>query len=176
MEARTIHEYTVKDVLEKAKRIEVAPKGWPIMKNNPRRPARRNPPFKTGRATGAAAKRSTAHAGVVRSSRRKRGVVKNPKLSHRGVRRAVELYSSFHGTEPKWIDEVTIELPPVVALVGKVTAIEYVTPHNRTDVFRHEFTGKSRPNLTVGYNGKQLLLLGGQYYFNDHGIIDGVQP
>lgn len=142
---------------------------------------RRNPSFKTGAAAGAGS-RGSKHRGVVKArSPGHRGVVKNPRAPaanprklHPGVRRAVELYSSFHGKDPKYVDEYIIQIAPVAMLVGKVAAIEYETPHNRTDRFRHEFSGRSRPMLAVSGDGRQLLLLGGQYYFNDHGIIDGV--
>lgn len=143
------------------------------------RSKKRNPSFKTkGKVTGAGKRgvvaQRTRKRGVVTQRTRKRGIIPNPKRLHRGVRKAVELYSSFHGTQPKWVDEYVIEIAPVAMLVGKVAAIEYETPHNRTDRFRHEFTGRSRPTLAVTSDGRQLLLLGGQYYFNDHGIIDGV--
>lgn len=87
---------------------------------------------------------------------------------------AVRLYSRFHGREPRFVDEIELVIPRVAVRVGKVAAIEYVTPHNRRDQFRHEFSGRARPTLAVGSDGRQLLLLDGSYYFNDHGIIDGV--
>ena len=37
---------------------------------------------------------------------------------------------------------------------------------------RHEFAPGSRPLLAVSANGKQLLLLGGRYKFDERGIVD----
>ena len=94
----------------------------------------------------------------------------------RAVTNAMRLYESFHGSEPKFVDEYMVPTVSVAMLVGKVVAIEYITPHNRRDQFRHEFKGKARPTLAVSHDGKQLLFVGGEYYFNDHGIIDGSAP
>ena len=104
-----------------------------------------------------------------------RGRLLYPRKAH-AVTNAIRLYESFHGSDPKFVDEYQIPTVSVAMLVGKVVAIEYITPHNRRDQFRHEFAGKAQPMLAVSHDGKQLLIVGGQYYFNDHGIIDGSAP
>ena len=97
-------------------------------------------------------------------------------MKHNKVNNAIRLYRSFHGSDPRFVDEYVTVPIDVAMLVGKVVAVEYITPHNHRDQFRHEFMGRSRPNLAVTHDGKQLLFLGGNYYFNDHGIIDGSPP
>jgi hypothetical protein len=103
----------------------------------------------------------------------KRRVVKrNP--TGRDYRKAVRLYSDFHGENPRHEEDWTVVVPGTALEVGKVTGILYKTRvDGRQQEFMHEFTGNSRPTLAASSDGRQLLLLGGDYKFTDRGIVDG---
>lgn len=65
----------------------------------------------------------------------------------------------------------------VQVVVGIVDALEYsVTDKSGRRIkgqsFRHEFTGKSCPVMTVSANGKQIYFVGGSYLFKTDGIND----
>ncbi len=104
----------------------------------------------------------------------KKATVKRRRNPIGSQRRAVKLYSDFHGENPRHIDEYEIDVPQNAVKVGMVTAIMYSA---RTDgklvEYVHEFSGKSRPILAASADGKQLLFLDGDYDFTDRGIIDG---
>ncbi len=110
---------------------------------------------------------------VARKKPKKRAVVKrNP--TGRNVRKAVRLYSDFHGENPRHEEEWQVEIPTTALEVGKVTGIMYKTRvDGRIQEFMHEFTGNSRPTLAASSDGRQLLLLGGDYKFTERGIVDG---
>ena len=61
--------------------------------------------------------------------------------------------------------------------VGVIECIEYtVLNHAGRRItgqsFRHEFSGKSCPTLTVSHDGNQLYIVGGKYKFKTDGIND----
>lgn len=93
---------------------------------------------------------------------------------HARYRRAVKLYTDFHGESPKYVDEYEIDLPSHALQIGRLEGVIYSCrmdgKHQR---FLHEFTGKSRPILAVSADGTQLLVLDGDYRFTDRGIVDG---
>lgn len=150
------------------------------------KPLKKNPRFKTGRKS---AKRKTGggHRGVVEQDTsagyiietqgKHAGIIKKnptPGRIGRAVKKAVKLYSDFTGHDPKFIDEWVLEIPAAAMQVGKITGIMYTTRMDgREQEFLHEFSGRSRPILAASADGRQLLILGGEYHFSDRGIIDG---
>lgn len=65
----------------------------------------------------------------------------------------------------------------VRVVVGKIDAIEYSVigetgKRLAGQSFRHEFTGKSCPTLTVSSDGKQMYIEDGSYIFKTDGIND----
>lgn len=65
----------------------------------------------------------------------------------------------------------------VQMVVGIIDTIEYTVCDEKGrrikgQSFRHEFTGKSCPTLTVSSDGKQLYFVGGNYRFKTDGIND----
>jgi hypothetical protein len=103
---------------------------------------------------------------------------KNPVKPHMPKRQqqviqAIQLFERFRLSEPKFVDEIEIERHDVLMKIGIVNAIEYDTVRNgKKEFYRHEFTGKSRPDLAASFDGKQLYILGGHYNFKAEGIVD----
>jgi hypothetical protein len=114
---------------------------------------------------------------TIRQTGRRKGVLNNPRdraQSGRSYKKAVSLYRDFTGENPRHIDDWDVEIPDVAMEVGKVTGIIYKTRMDgRVQEFMHEFTGASRPILAASSDGRQLLLLGGDYKMTERGIVDG---
>lgn len=113
-------------------------------------------------------------ASVRRSVARKKNPVK-PHGSAKQARvvKAIQLFQRFRVQEPKFVDEINLEFHDVLMNVGVVNAIEYDTVRNgKKEFYRHEFTGKSRPDLAASWDGKQIYIIGGAYNFTDEGIVD----
>ena len=106
-------------------------------------------------------------------TRSRKAVRKNP-VKGRAYRKAVALYRDFHGENPKHVDDYDVDLPEVALQVGKVSGIMYKARfEGKMQEFLHEFSGKSQPILAASADGRQLLLLGGDYKFTERGIVDG---
>lgn len=94
-------------------------------------------------------------------------------LPRRAIRQAIALYESFRERRPRKIKVLQVDIPQVVACVGHVDYIGYTTTHGRkTQPYKHKFFPGSRPLLCVSADGRQLLLLGGRYVFDERGIVD----
>lgn len=84
--------------------------------------------------------------------------------------KAVMLYEDFTGQEADEIAEVQFKLPKVAIMVGKLEAVVYTTTRDgETEKYIHEFENNA-PILAVSDDGRQLLIIGGNYEFTDHGI------
>lgn len=91
----------------------------------------------------------------------------------RQINQAAKLYSEFTGEEPQYIDQVTINVSPVMLLIGECDGILYTTRRDgRVESYIHRFSKNARPLLTASNTGNQLYLIGGRYRFTDAGIID----
>lgn len=90
------------------------------------------------------------------------------------VGRAVNIYERFTGHEATEIDTVNVRpLPKVAAAIGRITAICYETIRDgRKEDYMHEFARVDRPIFAVSPDGRQLLLIGGNYDFTERGIVD----
>lgn len=117
------------------------------------------------------------HSAASQKATRKKAVRKNPvgkSQTERAMRKAVRLFSDFHGEHPKFVDQWEVIVPPVAMQIGTVTGIMYKTRMDgKVQEFLHEFTGKSRPILAASADGRQLLFLGGDYKMTERGIVDG---
>ena len=147
---------------------------------------KKNPTFKTGKPRpGSRAsqerqrgivKQETGPSYTVKQTGRHAGTInRNPKqASGRNYRKAVSLYRDFTGENPRHVDDWLVSVPPVCMQVGMVTGILYkARVDGKVQEFLHEFTGKSRPILAASADGRQLLLLGGDYKMTERGIVDG---
>lgn len=132
----------------------------------------RNPSFKTGKPKpGSRAARAPSY--VVKKAGKHRGVLKNP-VEGRQYKKAVSLYRDFTGENPRHLEDWDVIVPSHAMEVGKVTGIMYkARVDGKVQEFLHEFTGRSRPILAASSDGRQLLLLGGDYKMTERGIVDG---
>lgn len=113
---------------------------------------------------------------LAREQARAKVTKRNPSPREKAQREytaAVELYRAFSGHEPRFVNEYAMKVPKVGMQVGLVTGIMYKAKRDGvTEEYLHEFTGRSRPILAVSPDGRQILILGGEYQFTDHGIED----
>jgi hypothetical protein len=94
-------------------------------------------------------------------------------MSKRLIAQAVTLYRSFREAIPKRLMTVRFNVPKVVACMGYVEGIDYRTTHGKkTRLYHHDFAPGSRPLLCVSADGRQLMLIGGRYEWDERGIVD----
>ena len=111
--------------------------------------------------------RRTVRKAVAKRTRNPRGA--------RGYNKAVKLYRDFHGEHPRFVDEYDLPAPDVGVYVGPCDGILYTAKiDGKTERLVHEFTGKSRPIFAVSADGRDILLLGGDFQFTERGLVDGV--
>ncbi len=110
---------------------------------------------------------------LIRKWRRK-GTRKNPTSAARRDD-AVANFKQFHDVEPEQIVEITIDkLPAAVWTLGELVELTYYAPNfeGAEALFRHKFSAKARPLLTVTPEQK-LFIAGGRYRVDDQrGIMD----
>lgn len=99
---------------------------------------------------------------------------KVPLSSRAQLNRAVDLYENFTGHRGEHIATIRVpDVPKVVAVVGEVEGIIYNTTRDGNfERYIHEFKKSARPVLAVTPDGKQLLLIGGDFEFTERGIVD----
>lgn len=138
---------------------------FPWMKN-PVRPLR-----------SAAAKKVAARKTVTLKNPKKGARKKNPEYSE-ATMRAAKLYQKFTGHDPEVIGRVTIPaLPKSAACIGECDGILYTTVRDGvTERYIHKFRKPDKPMFCVSPDGKQLLLVGGNYDFTERGIVDHSDP
>ena len=96
-----------------------------------------------------------------------------PTKKQRKITRAIKLFEKFRDQKAKYIDEIDYEIPTVAVSIGPCDAIEYTTIRaGKKELYRHEFAKQSRPLLCSTDDGKQLLLIGGNFDFTEDGIKD----
>lgn len=89
------------------------------------------------------------------------------------IKKAITLYRSFREDKPEVIRKVVVALPQAVIAVGHLDYVGYTTTHGgKTTRYEHKFRTGSRPLLCASADGKQLLLLGGNFTFTELGIVD----
>lgn len=90
------------------------------------------------------------------------------------IRKAAQLYEDFSGHEAEEIGTVKLSVNPEVAIaVGEIEAIMYNTVRDGvSERYIHKFRASARPLFCVSFDGKQLLLVGGEYDFTERGIVD----
>ena len=97
-----------------------------------------------------------------------------PKASNRDIKRGADLYERFSGHEAEILGRVRVKsLPKVAVGVGVCDGILYTTVRDgRTEKYIHKFKAADKPILAVTPDGKQILLLAGNYTFTERGIVD----
>lgn len=91
--------------------------------------------------------------------------------------RAASRFERFTGHRAEQVGRVNVPaLPKVAAVIGVCTAICYETVRDgRVENYIHEFDDSAAPLLAVSPDGRQLLMIGGDYTFTDRGIVDKVR-
>lgn len=99
---------------------------------------------------------------------------KGPKwqANEKQVAKAVALFKSFHGRNPKPgdIKLVVLDGNDVVLSVGPVTRIAYIAKGSGKE-YIHTFNKRHRPLLFVSSDGRQFYGLKGGYRFTDRGFV-----
>jgi hypothetical protein len=68
---------------------------------------------------------------------------------------------------------VNIDIPAQLALIGRVSAIEYDATYDRKVTYaRHVFAPTARPWLAVGTQRGQIFIIGTEFRFTDRGFVD----
>lgn len=84
-----------------------------------------------------------------------------------------KLFKDFTGRAAQRTGKVRIAPARQVAVMGKVTKIEYETVHEGKPVLAtHTFHAGSRPLLAAGVKPGQLYLIGNRFRFTARGIVD----
>jgi len=86
---------------------------------------------------------------------------------------ASELYEEFTGHDATEIEAHSIAWPKNGLKVGMCDGILYSTVRDGVaEKYIHRFKKSARPTFGVSYDGKKLLLIGGNFRFTDRGIVD----
>lgn len=86
---------------------------------------------------------------------------------------AVALFESFREKRPRKLATLKVSIPNVVACMGYLQGIDYQTTHKgKVTLYHHDFSDGSRPLLCVSGDGRQLMLLGGHYKWDERGVVD----
>lgn len=90
------------------------------------------------------------------------------------IEQAGDLYRRFTGHEPGEIGSIRLPTPPRTGIViGTLDGLLYTTVRDGVEEkYIHKFSKRSKPLLVVSPDGKQLLLVGGEYDFTERGIVD----
>ncbi len=85
-----------------------------------------------------------------------------------------ELYEKFSGHEAGPLEEVDAPIVPRVAIVvGYCDGLLYSSVRDgKLENYIHEFKKRDRPVFAVSPDGRQLMLIGGNYRFTEQGIVD----
>lgn len=114
---------------------------------------------------------------LLNKSRRKSRPKSNPVPLAKSValNRAAKLYEDFTGHEAEELGYFdTGKAPEMAVVIGELEAVIYNTVRDGvSERYIHKFKARARPMFAVTIDGKQLLLLGGDYDFTERGIVDG---
>ena len=90
------------------------------------------------------------------------------------VQQAADLYERFSGHGAEEVGRIRLPATPRVGVaVGEVDGILYSTVRDGVlEKYIHKFHKKDRPLFVVTPDGKQLMLVGGNYTFTERGIVD----
>jgi len=104
-----------------------------------------------------------------RAGRKKKPITRNAQ-----VNAAADLYERFTGHEADEGARIRVTpLPGVAVAIGDVDGILYTTVRDgQLEKYIHKFKKKDRPIFAVSPDGKQLLMIGGNYNFTERGIVD----
>lgn len=104
---------------------------------------------------------------------------RNPsrRKSKNTLKKAAKLIQDFSGHKAKVLGSVPApKIPKTAIAIGELLGVAYRTKRDGVvENYFHKFNRrKSRPLLVVSPDGKQLIIVGGQYNFTERGIVDRV--
>lgn len=90
------------------------------------------------------------------------------------MNKAANLYERFTGHPAEDVFEMDIPpLPKHAMFIGILDCLEYTTVRDgKTEYYRHDFKQVDKPILAVSPNGRQILVVKGNYRFTERGIVD----
>lgn len=89
------------------------------------------------------------------------------------IEQAAQLYEDFTGHQADQVDIAKIPNYDTALCIGECLGIMYETVRDGVrERYQHDFRKKSRPQLCITHDGRQILLIGGSYLFKDSGIND----
>ena len=98
---------------------------------------------------------------------------KVPLSSRAKTKRALEAFADFTGHPGEVLDVVDVPDIDTAYVLGELTGVMYKTVRDgKLEQYLHEFKESAIPLLCVSHDGKQLLIVGGDYFVNDAGIND----
>lgn len=111
-------------------------------------------------------------SGGVPPSSRAKGRKFRAKRDH--VSGAVSIYERFTGHDAEEAERIKKpKMPDAAAVIGLCDGLLYTTVRDGvTERYIHKFRAKDKPLFCVSPDGKQLLLIGGNYDFTERGIVD----
>ena len=97
-----------------------------------------------------------------------------PSSRVRAREKAARLYEDFTGHDASASQTIQKPIiPDVLAYIGQVTAIAYVTVRDgKIEDYIHEFSDTAGPHMCISPDGKGIWLIGGHYEFTERGIVD----
>lgn len=94
------------------------------------------------------------------------------------LKKAAKLIQDFSGHKARVLGSVKAPIMPKTAIaIGELIGVAYRTKRDGVvENYFHKFNRRnSRPLLVVTPDGKQLIIVGGQYNFTERGIVDRVK-
>ena len=89
------------------------------------------------------------------------------------INEASYLLEDFTGHKATKSTKHVINIPKVALQVGQCDAILYTTTRDGVvEHYKHTFKKRSAPILAASHDGKDLVLVGGNYNFTNRGIVD----
>lgn len=72
------------------------------------------------------------------------------------------------------MSRVRVRVPRAAMVVGELEYVGYrMSEGGKAERYMHRFRRGARPLLIASDDGKQLLIVGGQFTFSGRGIVDG---
>lgn len=111
-------------------------------------------------------------AGAMRANPTEQVAPRDRAPSPARLRKAAKLYAAFTGDAFGKVVKIPVSAMPKEGLVfGELLVIGYRSLRDGKP-YAHEFQKSSRPLLVASHDGKQIVIVGGRYIFNERGIVD----
>lgn len=103
-----------------------------------------------------------------------RAKIRRAKPSASDIERGFNLYERFTGDPERRAETIQIPpLPKAVAVIGELDGVLYTTIRDGVkEKYIHKFAAKDKPVLCISPDGRQIVLVGGNYVFTERGIVD----